>query len=93
MKNSLILFVATIVLLSAVLAGCPPPPARASCRVRRTRRSRTTRRSRSPARIGATPGPPGSIGFLTETPRSPKILQPESAEDGWLGRRRLPGCG
>jgi hypothetical protein len=25
MKNSLVLFVATIVLLSAVLAGCPPP--------------------------------------------------------------------
>jgi hypothetical protein len=25
MKKSLVLFVATIVLLSAVLAGCPPP--------------------------------------------------------------------
>ena len=49
MRKTMVLFVATILLLSAVLAGCPPPFGRRGGG-RRTRRSRVAVRLRFPGR-------------------------------------------
>ena len=77
MKKSMILFVATIVLLSAVAGRLPAAArqARAARRCRspvarvpgRARRCRTTRSFRSARCIGGAPGPPREEGSVADS--------------------------